>query len=60
MDHETITYPVRAGGWTEPFELLRVFRRFQTNGFVERFNRTVPDEFFRVMMRETFTRMSKR
>ena len=26
----------------------------KTNGFVERFNRTVLDEFFRVKMRETF------
>jgi transposase InsO family protein len=29
-------------------------RMLRTNGFVERFNRTVLDEFFRVRMRETF------
>ncbi|GAW92781.1 transposase [Calderihabitans maritimus] len=29
-------------------------RRPQTNGFVERFNRTVLDEFFRVAFREKF------
>jgi transposase InsO family protein len=29
-------------------------RRPQTNGFVERFNRTVLDEFFREVFRETF------
>lgn len=50
------------GTETHPFELYRALndiehrktrvRRPQTNGFVERFNRTLLDEFFRTTLRE--------
>ena len=49
---------------THPYELYLALndiehrktrvRRPQTNGFVERFNRTVLDEFFRIKFREKF------
>ncbi|PPB80343.1 integrase-like protein [Albidovulum inexpectatum] len=39
----------RRGGRPRPYLISP-----KTNGFVERFNRTVLDEFFRVKMRETF------
>lgn len=52
------------GTETHPYELFLAFsdiqhrrtkvRRPQTNGFVERFHRTVLDEFFRVKLRTTF------
>ena len=52
------------GTETHPYELFLSFsdiqhrktkvRRPQTNGFVERFHRTVLDEFFRVKLRTTF------
>lgn len=52
------------GTETHPFELYLAFndiehrrtqiKRPQSNGFVERFNRMVLDEFFRIAFRETF------
>lgn len=52
------------GTETHPFELYLAFsdiehrrtqiKRPQSNGFVERFNRTVLDEFFRIAFREKF------